>query len=76
MLIDAVLTAVAYAVHWHRTRQPVQHEAAAEQDMLQRQSVRHSAAGRPVKESASAFTTYTSQRSWPGPRTQTLSWRA
>ncbi|MFD4750207.1 mobilization protein [Streptomyces rubiginosohelvolus] len=31
MLLDTVLTAVAFAMHWHRTHQHAQQEAAAEQ---------------------------------------------
>lgn len=34
MLLDAALTAVAFAIHWHRTRQHAQQEAAAEQTLL------------------------------------------
>ncbi|MGE6727439.1 mobilization protein [Streptomyces niveus] len=34
MLLDAVLTAVAYAMHWHRTHQHAQQEAAAEQALV------------------------------------------
>ncbi|GGY67106.1 relaxase/mobilization nuclease domain-containing protein [Streptomyces xanthochromogenes] len=34
MLIDAALTAVAFARHWHRTRQHAQQEAAAEQALI------------------------------------------
>ncbi|QIB42806.1 mobilization protein [Streptomyces aureoverticillatus] len=34
MLLDAMLTAVAFAMHWHRTRQHAQQEAAAEQTLL------------------------------------------
>ncbi|SHI08419.1 relaxase/mobilization nuclease domain-containing protein [Streptomyces sp. 3214.6] len=34
MLLDAVLTAVAFAMHWHRTRQHAQQLAAAEQTLL------------------------------------------
>ncbi|RZB18676.1 mobilization protein [Streptomyces sp. F001] len=34
MLIDVALTAVAYAVHWHRTRRHAQQEAAAEQALV------------------------------------------
>ncbi|MEH0556076.1 relaxase/mobilization nuclease domain-containing protein [Streptomyces sp. B21-101] len=38
MLIDAALTAVAYAVHWHRARQHTQQEAAAEQTLVHLQT--------------------------------------
>ncbi|MFI6542982.1 mobilization protein [Streptomyces prunicolor] len=34
MLLDAALTAVAFAVHWHRTHQHAQQEAAAEQALV------------------------------------------
>lgn len=34
MLLDAALTAVAFAVHWHRTRQHAQQEAAAAQALV------------------------------------------
>ena len=34
MLLDVALTAVAYAMHWHRTRQHAQQEAAAEQALV------------------------------------------
>ncbi|MGP4012045.1 mobilization protein [Streptomyces sp. 4N124] len=34
MLVDVALTAVAYAVHWHRTRRHAQQEAAAEQALV------------------------------------------
>ncbi|MGW1165460.1 mobilization protein [Streptomyces sp. NPDC002550] len=34
MLLDAALTAVAFAMHWHRTRQHAQQQAAAEQALL------------------------------------------
>ncbi|MFJ3422198.1 mobilization protein [Streptomyces sp. NPDC086082] len=34
MLLDAVLTAVAFAVHWHRTHQHAQQEAAAAQALV------------------------------------------
>ena len=34
MLLDAALTAVAFAIHWHRIRQHAQQEAAAEQALL------------------------------------------
>ncbi|WP_406169093.1 mobilization protein [Streptomyces canus] len=39
MLLDAALTAVAYAMHWHRTRQHAQQEAAAEQTLVHLQAV-------------------------------------
>jgi hypothetical protein len=38
ILIDAALTAVAYAVHWHRTRRHAQQEAAAEQALVHLQA--------------------------------------
>ncbi|WHM38261.1 relaxase/mobilization nuclease domain-containing protein [Streptomyces sp. BPTC-684] len=38
MLIDVALTAVAFARHWHRTRQHAQQEAAAEQALLHLQT--------------------------------------
>ncbi|MFG2366430.1 hypothetical protein ACGFY3_33130 [Streptomyces mirabilis] len=38
MLLDATLTAVAYAMHWHRTRQHAQQEAAAEQALVHLQA--------------------------------------
>ncbi|MEU5623023.1 mobilization protein [Streptomyces tendae] len=34
MLLDVALTAVAYAIHWHRIRQHAQQEAAAEQALV------------------------------------------
>ncbi|MFE0101328.1 mobilization protein [Streptomyces sp. NPDC059002] len=34
MLLDTVLTAVAFAMHWHRTHQHTQQEAAAEQALV------------------------------------------
>ncbi|WML81830.1 mobilization protein [Streptomyces sp. VNUA74] len=34
MLLDAALTAMAFAIHWHRIRQHAQQEAAAEQALL------------------------------------------
>ncbi|MDQ1018649.1 hypothetical protein QFZ43_005198 [Streptomyces afghaniensis] len=34
MLLDVALTAVAYAMHWHRSRQHAQQEAAAEQALI------------------------------------------
>ncbi|WP_330478859.1 relaxase/mobilization nuclease domain-containing protein [Streptomyces platensis] len=34
MLLDTMFTAVAYAMHWHRTRQHAQQEAAAQQAIL------------------------------------------
>ncbi|WP_367043939.1 mobilization protein [Streptomyces sp. Je 1-332] len=34
MLLDTVLTAVAFAMHWHRTHQHAQQEAAAEQALI------------------------------------------
>ncbi|MGW0422277.1 hypothetical protein [Streptomyces sp. NPDC003015] len=38
MLVDAALTAVAFTLHWHRTRQHAQQEAAAEQVLLHLQT--------------------------------------
>ncbi|MDX5563564.1 mobilization protein [Streptomyces sp. ID05-04B] len=38
MLLDVALTAVAYAMHWHRTRQHVQQQAAAEQTLIHLQT--------------------------------------
>lgn len=38
MLLDATLTAVAYAMHWHRTRQHAQQEATAEQALVHLQA--------------------------------------
>ncbi|MEV7197159.1 mobilization protein [Streptomyces sp. NPDC093510] len=38
MLLDAALTAVAFARHWHRTRQHSQQEAAAEQALVHLQA--------------------------------------
>ena len=34
MLVDTVLTAVVFAMHWHRTRQHAQQEAGAEQALV------------------------------------------
>ncbi|MGW9430906.1 hypothetical protein ACWHA1_23550 [Streptomyces decoyicus] len=34
MLLDAALTAVAFAIHWHRKHQHAQQEAAAQQALL------------------------------------------
>ncbi|MFI6689938.1 mobilization protein [Streptomyces sp. NPDC050485] len=34
MLLDTVLTAVAFAMHWHRTHQHAQQQAAAEQALI------------------------------------------
>ncbi|MFD4256444.1 mobilization protein [Streptomyces sp. NPDC058534] len=39
MLLDTVLTAVAFAAHWHRTHQHAQQEAAAEQALVHLQVV-------------------------------------
>ncbi|WP_149830115.1 relaxase/mobilization nuclease domain-containing protein [Streptomyces tailanensis] len=39
MLLDVALTAVAYAMHWHRTRQHAQQQAAAEQTLIHLQAV-------------------------------------
>lgn len=50
MLIDAALTAVAFARHWHRTRQHAQQEAAAEQALLHLQTAYAQIAG-PVLDS-------------------------
>jgi hypothetical protein len=38
MLLDVALTAVAYAMHWHRTHQHAQQQAAAEQTLLHLQA--------------------------------------
>jgi hypothetical protein len=38
MAIDAALTAVAYAMHWHRARQHAQQKAAAEQALIHLQA--------------------------------------
>lgn len=38
MLLDVALTAVAYAMHWHRTRQHAQQQAAAEQTLTHLQA--------------------------------------
>ncbi|MET7902591.1 mobilization protein [Streptomyces sp. NPDC005355] len=38
MLLDVALTAVAYAMHWHRTRQHAQQQAAAEQTLVHLQA--------------------------------------
>ncbi|MCD9879173.1 relaxase/mobilization nuclease domain-containing protein [Streptomyces guryensis] len=38
MLLDVALTAVAYAMHWHRTRQHAQQQAAAEQTLIHLQT--------------------------------------
>ncbi|MFF3154787.1 mobilization protein [Streptomyces sp. NPDC057910] len=38
MLLDTVLTAVAFAMHWHRTHQHAQQEAAAEQALVHLQA--------------------------------------
>ncbi|MER5210303.1 relaxase/mobilization nuclease domain-containing protein [Streptomyces sp. NPDC002838] len=38
MLLDVALTAVAYAMHWHRTRQHPQQQAAAEQTLIHLQA--------------------------------------
>lgn len=38
MLIDAALTAVAYAMHWHRARHHAQQQAAAEQALIHLQA--------------------------------------
>ncbi|MFG2863132.1 mobilization protein [Streptomyces sioyaensis] len=38
MLLDAALTAVAFAIHWHRTHQHAQQEAAAQQALVHLQA--------------------------------------
>ncbi|MGW2688759.1 mobilization protein [Streptomyces sp. NPDC001414] len=38
MLLDVALTAIAYATHWHRTRQHAQQQAAAEQTLIHLQA--------------------------------------
>ncbi|QKV93036.1 mobilization protein [Streptomyces sp. NA02950] len=38
MLLDVALTAVAYAMHWHRTRRHTQQQAAAEQTLIHLQA--------------------------------------
>ncbi|WP_371791240.1 relaxase/mobilization nuclease domain-containing protein [Streptomyces sp. NBC_01471] len=38
MLLDTVLTAVAFAMHWHRTHQHAQQEAASEQALVHLQT--------------------------------------
>lgn len=38
MLLDTMLTAVAYAMHWHRTRQHAQQAAAAQQALVHLQT--------------------------------------
>ncbi|WP_411130239.1 relaxase/mobilization nuclease domain-containing protein [Streptomyces sp. x-19] len=38
MLLDTMLTAAAYAMHWHRTRQHAQQEAAAQQALVHLQT--------------------------------------
>ncbi|MEV6949592.1 mobilization protein [Streptomyces sp. NPDC051172] len=45
MLLDAVLTAVAFAMHWHRTRQHAQQQAAAEQTLIHLQAAYAQVAG-------------------------------
>jgi hypothetical protein len=45
MLLDVALTAVAYAIHWHRTRQHAQQEAAAEQALVHLQAAYAQVAG-------------------------------
>jgi len=47
MLLDVALTAVAYAMHWHRIRQHAQQEAAAEQALLHLQAA-YAQAAKPV----------------------------
>ncbi|NGO70729.1 relaxase/mobilization nuclease domain-containing protein, partial [Streptomyces boncukensis] len=39
MLVDAALTAAAFALHWHRTRRHAQQEAAAQQALTHLQTV-------------------------------------
>jgi hypothetical protein len=45
MLLDAMLIAVAYGMHWHRTRRHAQQEAAAQQALLHLQAAAAEAAG-------------------------------
>ncbi|MDQ0787908.1 relaxase/mobilization nuclease domain-containing protein [Streptomyces sp. B3I8] len=45
MLLDVALTAVAYAMHWHRTRQHAQQQAAAEQTLIHLQAAYAQVAG-------------------------------
>ncbi|RZB17459.1 mobilization protein [Streptomyces sp. F001] len=45
MLLDVALTAVAYAMHWHRTRQHAQQQAAAEQTLIHLQAAYAQIAG-------------------------------
>ena len=45
MLLDVALTAVAYAMHWHRTRQHAQQQAAAEQTLIHLQTAYAQIAG-------------------------------
>lgn len=47
MLLEAVLTAVAFAMHWHRTHQHAQQEAAAEQALVRLQ-IAYAQAAEPV----------------------------
>ncbi|MEV2211101.1 mobilization protein [Streptomyces sp. NPDC050997] len=47
MLLDTVLTAVAFAMHWHRTHQHAQQEAAAEQALVHLQTA-YAQAAEPV----------------------------
>ncbi|MFF8868597.1 relaxase family protein [Streptomyces massasporeus] len=47
MLLDVALTAVAFAMHWHRIRQHAQQEAAAEQALLHLQAA-YAQAAKPV----------------------------
>ena len=45
MLLDVALTAVAYAMHWHRTHQHAQQQAAAEQTLIHLQTAYAQIAG-------------------------------
>ncbi|MBT3152748.1 mobilization protein [Streptomyces sp. CHD11] len=45
MLLDVALTAVAYAMHWHRARQHAQQQAAAEQTLIHLQTAYAQIAG-------------------------------
>ncbi|MDW4897721.1 mobilization protein [Streptomyces californicus] len=50
MLVDTVLTAVVFAMHWHRTRQHAQQEAGAEQALVHLQ-IAYGQIAEPVLES-------------------------
>ncbi|MGY1437042.1 relaxase family protein [Streptomyces reniochalinae] len=50
MLVDAALTAAVFAMHWHRTRQHAQQEAAAKQALVHLQTASTRIAG-PVLDS-------------------------